>query len=97
MCLAQDAGRFAAEIAPVTIIEKRKEVQVTVDEHPRPQTTIEGLNKLPTLFKKNGLVTAGTASVRNVTVYYLTNICQTFPFVNTCIVVNMKVYVLKFI
>ncbi|GLV40580.1 yippee interacting protein 2 [Carabus blaptoides fortunei] len=59
---AQDAGRFAAEIAPVTIIEKRKEVQVAMDEHPRPQTTIEGLNKLPTLFKKNGLVTAGTAS-----------------------------------
>lgn len=61
--LAQDAGRFKAEIAPVTVTEKRKEVKVEVDEHPRPQTTLEGLAKLPTLFKKNGLVTAGTASV----------------------------------
>lgn len=34
-----------------------------VDEHPRPQTTLEGLKKLPTLFKKDGLVTAGSASV----------------------------------
>lgn len=59
---ASDEGRFKQEIVPVTIIEKKKEVQVEMDEHPRPQTTIEGLNKLPTLFKKNGLVTAGTAS-----------------------------------
>lgn len=59
---AYDGGRLKQEIAPVTIMEKRKEVQVEMDEHPRPQTTIEGLNKLPTLFKKNGLVTAGTAS-----------------------------------
>lgn len=34
-----------------------------VDEHPRPETTIEGLKKLPTLFKKDGVVTAGSASV----------------------------------
>jgi len=37
-------------------------VDFVVDEHPRPKTTIEGLNKLPSLFKKNGVVTAGTAS-----------------------------------
>lgn len=42
---------------------KKQDVQVTVDEHPRPQTTIEGLNKLATLFKKDGTVTAGNASV----------------------------------
>lgn len=35
-----------------------------MDEHPRPKTTLEGLAKLPPLFKKNGLVTAGSASVR---------------------------------
>lgn len=38
-------------------------VNFEVDEHARPQTTIEGLRKLPTLFKQNGLVTAGSASV----------------------------------
>lgn len=33
------------------------------DEHPRPQTTLEGLQKLKPVFKKDGLVTAGSASV----------------------------------
>lgn len=58
----QDEGAFKAEITPVTIKVKGKEVEFTVDEHPRPQTTLEGLAKLPSLFKKNGTVTAGTAS-----------------------------------
>uniref|UniRef100_A0A1L8DZ48 Putative 3-oxoacyl coa thiolase n=1 Tax=Nyssomyia neivai TaxID=330878 RepID=A0A1L8DZ48_9DIPT len=58
----QDEGAFAAEITPVKIKVKGKEVDFTVDEHPRPQTTIEGLAKLPTLFKKDGVVTAGSAS-----------------------------------
>ena len=34
-----------------------------VDEHPRPQSTIETLAKLPAVFKKGGTVTAGNASV----------------------------------
>jgi acetyl-CoA acetyltransferase len=34
-----------------------------VDEHPRPQTTMESLSKLPPVFKKGGTVTAGNASV----------------------------------
>lgn len=59
---AQDAGIFESELAPVQIVVKRKEVIVSVDEHPRPQTTIEGLNKLSPVFQKDGLVTAGTAS-----------------------------------
>ncbi|KAJ3656222.1 hypothetical protein Zmor_015316 [Zophobas morio] len=59
---AQDAGRFKEELAPVTIKSKKGEVTVDVDEHPRPQSTLEGLKKLPTLFKENGLVTAGSAS-----------------------------------
>lgn len=59
----QDAGAFKAEIAPVTVNIKRKDVEVTVDEHPKPQATLEGLNKLPTVFKKDGVVTAGSASV----------------------------------
>lgn len=49
-------------------------VNVEVDEHPRPQTTIEGLRKLPTLFKKDGLVTAGSASVKFVNTYILNNL-----------------------
>ena len=61
--VAQDAGLFKAEIAPIEIMEKKKPVLFEVDEHPRPQTTLEGLAKLPTLFKKNGVVTAGSASV----------------------------------
>lgn len=59
---AQDAGRFKEEIVPVPIKVKKDMVNFEIDEHPRPQTTIEGLKKLPTLFKQNGLVTAGSAS-----------------------------------
>ncbi|XP_063698321.1 3-ketoacyl-CoA thiolase, mitochondrial [Culicoides brevitarsis] len=57
-----DEGAFTAEIAPIKIKVKGKEVDFVVDEHARPQTTIEGLKKLPSLFKKDGTVTAGTAS-----------------------------------
>ncbi|KAL1501931.1 hypothetical protein ABEB36_007159 [Hypothenemus hampei] len=59
---AQDAGRFNEELVPVPVTIKRQTVELTVDEHPKPQTTLEGLKKLPTLFKKDGLVTAGSAS-----------------------------------
>ncbi|EDX04416.1 GD23636 [Drosophila simulans] len=58
----QKEGAFNAEITPIKLKVKGKEVDFVVDEHPRPKTTIEGLNKLPSLFKKNGVVTAGTAS-----------------------------------
>jgi len=59
---AHDAGYFKAEIAPVPIKVKRQDVNWEVDEHPKPQTTLEGLAKLPAVFKKNGTVTAGSAS-----------------------------------
>ncbi|CAG9859785.1 unnamed protein product [Phyllotreta striolata] len=59
---AQDAGKFKDEIVPVPIKVKKETVNFEVDEHPRPNTTLEGLQKLPTMFKKNGLVTAGSAS-----------------------------------
>lgn len=58
----QNEGAFKAEIVPYKLKVKGKEVNFEVDEHPRPKTTIEGLNKLNSLFKKDGLVTAGTAS-----------------------------------
>ncbi|MFO1067718.1 MAG: 3-oxoadipyl-CoA thiolase [Geminicoccaceae bacterium] len=60
---AQASGRFADEIVPVTIPQRRGEpVVVAADEHPRPQTTLEQLAKLPTPFRKGGTVTAGNAS-----------------------------------
>ena len=55
-------GRFVEEIVPVEI-KTRKGVQVVDrDDHLRPETTIEGLRKLPPAFKKDGTVTAGNAS-----------------------------------
>ena len=39
---------------------KKGEVEMTLDEHPKPKTTIEQLAKLPTVFKKGGVVTAGS-------------------------------------
>ncbi|BES90522.1 Thiolase, C-terminal domain [Nesidiocoris tenuis] len=59
---AQDGGVFKEELSPVSITVRRKEVVVDVDEHPKPQATLEGLNKLPPVFKKDGVVTAGSAS-----------------------------------
>jgi acetyl-CoA C-acetyltransferase len=63
---AQKAGHFAREIAPVTVTEKGKSTQVSLDEHPRHGTTIEALRKLPLTFPKveghDGIITAGSAS-----------------------------------
>jgi len=59
---AVEAGRFADEIAPVTIQVRRKDVLVDTDDHIRPETTIEGLTKLRAAFGKDGTVTAGNAS-----------------------------------
>jgi len=59
---ANDQGVFREEIVPFRLKVKGKDVDFAVDEHPRTQTTLEGLAKLPALFKKNGTVTAGTAS-----------------------------------
>ena len=49
---AQKAGHFTREIAPVTIKENGKDVQVAADEHPRHGSTIEALRKLPLTFPK---------------------------------------------
>lgn len=67
--VAQDNNVFSAELAPVTIKVKKADVVVDVDEHPKPKSTLETLGKLPTVFKKNGVVTAGSASVRAFLVY----------------------------
>jgi acetyl-CoA C-acetyltransferase/acetyl-CoA acyltransferase 2 len=59
---AQESGGFADEIAPVEIKTRKGMVAVARDEHPRPDTTTETLAKLPPVFKKDGVVTAGNAS-----------------------------------
>ena len=60
---AQESGRLDLEIAPVSIPQRKgAPIVVTQDEHPRAGTTVEGLAKLPTPFRKGGTVTAGNAS-----------------------------------
>ena len=60
---AQERGRFAREIVPVTIPKRRGDPTVVDrDEHPRADATIEMLAKLPTPFRRDGTVTAGNAS-----------------------------------
>ncbi len=59
---AQTEGRFAEEIVPVKISGRRETVTISVDEHPRPETTLEALARLPALFGERSSVTAGNAS-----------------------------------
>ncbi|MCU5786663.1 3-oxoadipyl-CoA thiolase [Alloalcanivorax marinus] len=57
-------GTFADEIVPVSVPRRKQDpLIVRDDEHPRPQTTLEALAKLPTPFRREGgSVTAGNAS-----------------------------------
>ncbi len=59
---AQEAGFFAREIAAITLKSRSGETIVDRDEHPRADTTLEGLGKLKTPFRNPGTVTAGNAS-----------------------------------
>jgi acetyl-CoA acyltransferase 2 len=59
---AQDAGYFAEEIVPVEVTSRKSTVTFAVDDHLRPETTMEGLAKLRPAFAKDGFVTAGNAS-----------------------------------
>jgi acetyl-CoA C-acetyltransferase len=57
------SGRFADEIAPVTVEGKKGPVTVEKDEHPRPDTTAESLARLPPVFDaESGSVHAGNSS-----------------------------------
>jgi 3-oxoadipyl-CoA thiolase len=62
---AADAGRFDAELIPVHVEQGKKTVDVTRDEPPRPETTLEALAKLKPAFKADGTVTAGNSSPLN--------------------------------
>lgn len=58
---ANDKGYFKDEMAPIKLMEKRKEVVMDVDEHPQP-TTMDSLSKLRPSFDKEGVSTAGNSS-----------------------------------
>ena len=60
---AQESGRLATEIVPVSIAQRKGDpLLVEQDEHPRPETKLEKLGKLSTPFRENGCITAGNAS-----------------------------------
>ena len=62
--VAQENGRFVEEIVSVSVKGKKGPEEFKVDEHPKPNSTIESLAKLPAVFKKDGTITAANASVR---------------------------------
>src|SRR6202166_2574279 len=60
---AQKSGRLAEEIVPVLIAQRKGEaIQVTMDEGPRPDTSLEALAKLRPAFAEKGSVTAGNST-----------------------------------
>ncbi len=59
---AQAAGFFGREIAPIVVAGRKGDAVVERDEHPRADTTLEGLARLKTPFRNPGTVTAGNAS-----------------------------------
>jgi len=65
---AQQAGKFADEIIPLTVPGKKQDVVVTADEHPRPDSSLDVLAKLRPIMGKadpEATVTAGNASGQN--------------------------------
>lgn len=66
MAKAMEEGRFEEQIVPIHVpVRKGEPIEFKVDEHPRPETTKEGLAKLPAVFLKDGTVTAGSSSGLN--------------------------------
>ena len=64
--IAQENGRLSQEIVPVNIPQRKGDDLIfDKDEFPKNDTTLEGLSKLKTAFKKEGTVTAGNASGLN--------------------------------
>ena len=63
---AMKEGRFKREIIPVEVVSgKGKKIDVTTDEHPREDTSMESLSRLKAAFKDGGSVTAGNSSGLN--------------------------------
>ncbi len=59
---AMQEGLFTAEITPVKVRQRKGEILVDTDEHPKPDTDLEKMAKLRPAFKPNGTVTAANAS-----------------------------------
>lgn len=62
---AIDAGRFDREIVPITLVGKKGDKVISVDEGPRRDIVLEKLAQLKPVFKKDGKVTAGNACTLN--------------------------------
>ncbi len=63
---AIDSGKFAEEILPVAVPQRKGPPQIfDTDERPRRDTSLKALNQLRTVFKKDGTVTAGNSSGLN--------------------------------
>jgi acetyl-CoA C-acetyltransferase len=66
MARAMQEGRFKEQIVPITVpVKKGEPIIFDTDEHPRPNTTMEALAKLPPAFLEGGTVTAGNSSGLN--------------------------------
>jgi acetyl-CoA acyltransferase 2 len=59
---AWTSGVMAEEVVPVEVKSRKGVTVIDRDDHLRPETTLAGLAALPTVFKKDGVVTAGNAS-----------------------------------
>jgi acetyl-CoA C-acetyltransferase len=59
---AMEEGRFRSEIVPIEIVGKKGTTLFATDEHARPEATVEGLLKLPPVFRDQGTVHAGNSS-----------------------------------
>ena len=59
---AQKSNRFSDEIIPIKIQKKKEEITINCDEFPRHGTTLEKIQTLKSVFKKDGTVSAGNAS-----------------------------------
>ncbi|MGH9488105.1 MAG: 3-oxoadipyl-CoA thiolase [Terriglobales bacterium] len=61
--LAHERGFFSSEVAPVLVPQRKGEPRIVdTDEHPRPDSTMEGLARLQPIVKPTGTITAGNAS-----------------------------------
>jgi len=60
---ARQEGRFLAEVVPVEVRGRKGEIEtISIDEHPRDGTTLDSLQKLAPVFRKDGTVHAGNSS-----------------------------------
>ncbi|HVR41979.1 MAG TPA: thiolase family protein [Thermoanaerobaculia bacterium] len=59
---AWDSGAFRDEVVPVTVEGRKGTVTIDRDEHPRPDASLEGMARLPAVFREDGTVHAGNSS-----------------------------------